>query len=124
LFNAIWLENKLDSFAAASAADVQATLTEFTACACVSDVRRYAPEATELMVCGGGALNAWLMTRLQSGLPHLKVLSTAERGLPPQQVEATAFAWLARQTMRRLPGNSPKVTGAQGARIVGGVFPA
>jgi anhydro-N-acetylmuramic acid kinase len=124
LFNAIWLENKLDSFAAASAADVQATLTEFTACACVSDVRRYAPEATELMVCGGGALNAWLMTRLQSGLPHLKVLSTAERGLPPQQVEATAFAWLARQTMRRLPGNSPKVTGAQGARILGGVFPA
>jgi anhydro-N-acetylmuramic acid kinase len=108
----------------ATPADVQATLTEFTARACVSDVLRYAPQATELMVCGGGALNGQLMARLQSGLPQLKVVSTAERGLPPLQVEAAAFAWLARQTMRRLPGNSPTVTGAQGARILGGVFPA
>jgi anhydro-N-acetylmuramic acid kinase len=76
------------------------------------------------MVCGGGALNGGLMARLQSGLPQLKVVSTAERGLPPLQVEAAAFAWLARQTLLRLPGNSPKVTGAQGARILGGVFPA
>jgi anhydro-N-acetylmuramic acid kinase len=124
LFNPIWLAQQLEGLALATPADVQATLTEFTARACVNDVLRYAPQATELMVCGGGALNGWLMTRLQSGLPQLKVVSTAERGLPPLQVEATAFAWLARQTMLRLPGNSPKVTGAQGARILGGVFPA
>ena len=124
LFNPTWLAQQLEGFASASPVDVQATLTEFTARACVADVRRYAPEATELMVCGGGALNGWLMARLQSGLPQLQVVSTAERGLPPLQVEAAAFAWLARQTVRRLPGNSPKVTGAQGARILGGVFPA
>ncbi len=124
LFNPTWLAKQLQDFASASPVDVQATLTEFTARACVADVHRHAPEATELLVCGGGALNGWLMTRLQSGLPQLKVVSTAERGLPPLQVEATAFAWLARQTMRRLPGNAPKVTGAQGARILGGVFPA
>ncbi len=124
LFNPTWLAKQLESFASASPADVQATLTEFTARTCVNDVLRHAPQATELMVCGGGALNGWLMARLQSGLPQLKVVSTAERGLPPLQVEATAFAWLARQTMLRLPGNSPKVTGAQGARILGGVFPA
>ena len=124
LFNPTWLAKQLEGFASASPVDVQATLTEFTARACVNDVLLYAPQATELMVCGGGALNGQLMARLQSGLPQLKVVSTAERGLPPLQVEAAAFAWLARQTMLRLPGNSPKVTGAQGARILGGVFPA
>ncbi len=124
LFNPTWLAKQLESFASASPADVQATLTEFTVRACVNDVLRHAPQACELMVCGGGALNGWLMARLQHGLPQLKVLSTAARGLPPLQVEAAAFAWLARQTMLRLPGNSPKVTGAQGARILGGVFPA
>jgi len=124
LFNPNWLAQHLEAFGSALPVDVQATLTEFTARACVNDVLRFAPQATELMVCGGGALNAGLMTRLQSGLPQLKVVSTAERGLPPQQVEAAAFAWLARQTLLRLPGNSPKVTGAQGARILGGVFPA
>ena len=34
------------------------------------------------------------------------------------------FAWLARQTMHRLPGNLPSVTGAAGARILGGIYPA
>jgi anhydro-N-acetylmuramic acid kinase len=103
---------------------VQATLTAFTASACVNDVNRHAPDAAELIVCGGGALNGGLMQRLQAGLPQVSVLSSAERGMPPLQVEAAAFAWLARQTVLGLPGNLPKVTGAQGARILGGIFKA
>jgi anhydro-N-acetylmuramic acid kinase len=124
LFHPAWLAYQLSGYANANAADVQATLTEFTARACVNDVLRYAPEASELIVCGGGALNGLLMQRLQAGLPHVCVLSSAERGMPPLQVEAAAFAWLARQTLMGLPGNLPKVTGAQGARILGGVFKA
>jgi anhydro-N-acetylmuramic acid kinase len=65
-----------------------------------------------------------LMQRLQAGLPNVRVLSSAERCMPPLQVEAAAFAWLARQTVMGLPGNLPKVTGAQGARILGGIFKA
>ena len=124
LFHPTWLANQLRSYADAKAADVQATLTEFTARACVNDVLRHAADATELIVCGGGALNGLLMQRLQAGLPNVRVLSSAERGMPPLQVEAAAFAWLARQTMLGLPGNLPKVTGAQGARILGGIFKA
>jgi anhydro-N-acetylmuramic acid kinase len=114
----------LSGFANANAADVQATLCEFTARACVNDVMRHADDADELIVCGGGALNGLLMQHLQAGLPHVSVLSSAERGMPPLQVEAAAFAWLARQTVLGLPGNLPKVTGAQGARILGGIFKA
>ncbi len=124
LFHPTWLAHQLSGHANAQAADIQATLTEFTARACVNDVQRHAADATELIVCGGGALNSLLMQRLQAGLPHVRVLSSAERGMPPLQVEAAAFAWLARQTVLGLPGNLPKVTGAQGARILGGIFKA
>ncbi len=124
LFHPTWLTHQLSGFANPNAADVQATLTEFTARACVNDVLRHAADASELIVCGGGALNGLLIRRLQMGLPNVRVLSSAERGMPPLQVEASAFAWLARQTVLGLPGNLPKVTGAQGARILGGVFKA
>ncbi len=124
LFHPTWLAHQLSGYANAKPADVQATLTEFTARACVNDVLRHAADATELIVCGGGALNGSLMQRLQTGLPQVRVLSSAERGMPPLQVEAAAFAWLARQTVLGLPGNLPKVTGAQGARILGGIFKA
>jgi anhydro-N-acetylmuramic acid kinase len=124
LFHPTWLAHQLSGHTEANAADVQATLTEFTARACVNDVQRHAADASELIVCGGGALNGLLMQRLQAGLPNVHVLSSAERGMPPLQVEAAAFAWLARQTVMGLPGNLPKVTGAQGARILGGVFKA
>jgi anhydro-N-acetylmuramic acid kinase len=124
LFHPAWLADHLTRHANANAVDVQATLTEFTAQACVNDVLRHAPDTSELIVCGGGALNGLLMERLQAGLTKIRVLSSAERGMPPLQVEAAAFAWLARQTVLGLPGNLPKVTGAQGARILGGIFKA
>ncbi len=125
LFHPAWLSAHLQTFASAAPVDVQATLTEFTARTCTADVKRYAPDARELIVCGGGALNTALMQRLQANLPaSCAVVSSAERGMPPLQVEAAAFAWLARQTLQGLTGNLPKVTGAKGARILGGVYSA
>jgi anhydro-N-acetylmuramic acid kinase len=124
LFHVQWLTSHLANLANISAVDVQSTLTELTALACANDVLRHAHSAKELIVCGGGALNGFLMERLQAALPNCKVLSSTDRGMPPLQVEATAFAWLARQTVLGLTGNAPKVTGAKGARILGGVFPA
>jgi len=125
VFHPTWLNMHLQHFADAKPVDVQATLTEFTAITCSADVLRYAADACELIVCGGGALNTALMQRLQAHLPSsCKVLSSAERGMPPLQVEAAAFAWLAQQTLQGLPGNLPKATGAKGARILGGIYPA
>jgi anhydro-N-acetylmuramic acid kinase len=124
LFHAQWLASHLANLNDISTVDVQSTLTELTALACANDVLRHAHGAKELIVCGGGALNGYLMDRLQAALPNCTVLSSADRGMPPLQVEATAFAWLARQTVLGLAGNAPKVTGAKGARILGGIFPA
>jgi anhydro-N-acetylmuramic acid kinase len=45
-------------------------------------------------------------------------------GLPPLQVEAAAFAWLARQCTRREKLELESTTGARGARVLGAVYPA
>jgi anhydro-N-acetylmuramic acid kinase len=124
LFNAAWLQAHLQRFAGADAADVQATLAELTAHACSADVLRHEPALRRLIVCGGGAFNGHLMSRLQSRLPGVHVASSAEFGLPPLQVEATAFAWLARKTVRREMLELQCTTGARGARVLGCIYPA
>jgi anhydro-N-acetylmuramic acid kinase len=123
LFHASWLAAKLGAEPAAPA-DVQATLAELTASACALDLRRHGGDVQQLIVCGGGVLNAHLMARLGALLPGVQLLSSAERGLPPLQVEAAAFAWLARAAVHRACGNLPGVTGARGARVLGAISPA
>ncbi|HET9836250.1 MAG TPA: anhydro-N-acetylmuramic acid kinase [Rhodanobacteraceae bacterium] len=102
--------------------DVQATLVELTARSVADAVRAHAEAARELLVCGGGTHNPLLMQALQSALAPLPVRSTAERGVDPDYVEATAFAWLARERLACRPGNLPSVTGATGPRVLGGIF--
>ena len=65
-----------------------------------------------------------LMRRLAAALPRIAVASTESAGLPPMQVEACAFAWLAHAFMQRQPGNRPEVTGARGPRLLGALYPA
>ena len=57
-------------------------------------------------------------TIIAHGMPYPNNVATA------LQVEAAAFAWLARQTCQRQTASLPKVTGAQGARILGAIYPA
>jgi len=123
LFNPAWLARHVDAFTGLAAVDVQATLTEFTAQACALDVQRFAAEARRLIVCGGGALNGHLMRRLSELLPGVAVVSSDTQGLPPLQVEAAAFAWLAFKTLRRETASLKSVTGARGARVLGAIYP-
>ena len=124
LFNPSWLKQALEPFQQLSPVDIQATLTEFTAATCVMSLKTHAKDSERLIVCGGGALNGYLMRRLQAALPGVVVASSADHGLPPLQVEAAAFAWLARKTMRRETGSLKSVTGALGSRILGAIYPA
>jgi len=126
LFNPAWLAHHLEAMPADQAPrpeDIQATLAEFTACTCTADVLRHAERARCLVVCGGGALNGHLMQRLAAHLPQVQVISSAEKGLPPLQVEAAAFAWLAYKNLRRETASLTSVTGARGARVLGALYP-
>ncbi|CAM3702366.1 anhydro-N-acetylmuramic acid kinase [Polaromonas hydrogenivorans] len=124
LFSLAWLAEKLRPFSGERPEDIQNTLTELTVCACNAGICSYGKESIELIVCGGGAFNLYLLQRLQAGLPWLRVSTSDRHGLPPLQVEAAAFAWLARQMIRRQPGNLPGVTGAAGLRVLGALYPA
>ncbi len=124
LFNPIWLATHLEAHPCLAAPDVQATLAEFSVQAAARALHAHAPHTPELLVCGGGALNAHLMQRLAHALPSTRVASSAQAGLPPMQVEAAAFAWLASALLRRQPGNRPEVTGARGLRLLGALYPA
>ena len=124
LFNADWLAQALARAGGTRApADVQATLLELTARTAIDALRTAAPGTRELLVCGGGARNGALMARLAALRPGLAVAATDSAGLPAQQVEAAAFAWLAKQFCERLPGNHPGVTGAAGLRVLGALYP-
>jgi anhydro-N-acetylmuramic acid kinase len=124
LFSLAWLAGKLQPFANERPEDIQNTLTELTVRACAAGVISYGKESAELIVCGGGAFNLHLLQRLQTALPWLRVSTSDQHGLPPLQVEAAAFAWLARQMLIRQPGNLPGVTGAAGPRVLGALYPA
>ena len=124
LFNSDWLAQALARAGGArTPADVQATLLELTARSAIDALRTSAPDTRELLVCGGGARNGALMARLAALWPGLAVAATDTAGLPAMQVEAAAFAWLARQFCERKPGNHPGVTGAAGLRVLGALYP-
>jgi anhydro-N-acetylmuramic acid kinase len=124
LFHPGWLQERLERHAALRPVDVQATLSELTARSCATELQRHAPGCRRLIVCGGGAFNTQLMQRLRALLPGVAVVASDAEGLPPLQVEAAAFAWLARKTLQRETGSLESVTGARGARVLGAIYPA
>ncbi|WP_352287772.1 anhydro-N-acetylmuramic acid kinase [Psychrobacter sp. GW64-MNA-CIBAN-0177] len=128
-FNLAWLQAELQTFEQTTvdtryaAADVQATLTELTAISASSQITQFIKnnKNSAVYVCGGGALNDYLMSRLRTHLPQCSVETTASLGLEPTWVEAVAFAWLARQTLMGETGNLPAVTGASKNVVLGQV---
>lgn len=98
------------------ARDVQSTLSELTARSVAQAIKPFA--ADSLLVCGGGAHNHDLMTRL-TRLSGLSATSTVVAGVDPDWVEAAAFAWLAWAYWEQVPGNAPQVTGASRSAVLG-----
>jgi anhydro-N-acetylmuramic acid kinase len=122
-FNLAWLDKHLMRFKKSIApADVQATLCELTAYSILQAVELLNLTAGEILICGGGIRNHYLMQRLNAHAKNFSVYSTEEFGVPPESVEAMAFAWLAQQTLARKPGNLPSVTGARDESILGGIY--
>lgn len=120
LFNLAWLKRQLQPDY--KPADVQRTLLEFTARGIASAVSQYCGKPDEIYLCGGGANNQALLQRLQQLLHPVKIKLSDELDIGVDWVEAAAFAWLARQTMRQSTASLPEVTGAKGARMLGAIY--
>lgn len=121
-FNAEWLKTALRQHPTLAPADVQATLTALTAHSILKAIKAHWSEG-EILICGGGAHNTYLMDCLKMNAgPHFSVTSTEDQGIPPDWMEAMAFAWLAKQTLTQQAGNCPSVTGAARTSVLGGVY--
>jgi anhydro-N-acetylmuramic acid kinase len=101
-----------------SSYDIMATLTELTARAIVSSYKQFLPQLPdEVLVCGGGSRNSYLMERLSSFAcaPLLKFILAISMAWMRTFKEAIAFAVLGFLRLHNLPGNMPSVTGANAA---------
>ncbi|MGV0026095.1 anhydro-N-acetylmuramic acid kinase [Phormidesmis priestleyi] len=108
-----------------SAADILATLTEFTAASIVHSYQTFLPQMPDqVLLCGGGSRNLYLKQRLQTRLGDVPVLTTDECGLNADFKEAIAFAVLAYWRQKEIPGNLPDVTGARAAVPLGEIYQA
>jgi len=121
LFNLDWVRSQFKG--AEAAADVQATLASLTARAVADALQRWCPGTVRLIACGGGTRNAHLMARIAAEISPVTMEPSAAFGIEPDQVEALAFAWLAKATLDNQHGNLPAVTGARGPRVLGALYP-
>jgi anhydro-N-acetylmuramic acid kinase len=122
LFNQQWLTQHLQAIDDRPE-NIARTLLELTALSIADAITRFCPNLDEAYVCGGGAHNGLLVTRL-SALLGCTLEPTDQLGVEVDWVEAVAFAWLAQRCVDGLSGNLPAVTGAAGPRILGAIYPA
>jgi anhydro-N-acetylmuramic acid kinase len=109
--------------------DALATATALTAETIAQSYKRFCkrkmPTGTgvDYIVSGGGARNHTLMAMLAQRLEPMgcDLATSNDFGLPAEAKEAAAFALLAWQTWRHLPGNVPAATGAKRPVILGQV---
>ncbi len=124
LFNIEWLKTKLGD-SEVEYVNIQRTLLELTAVTISQDILTIAQnieQTCEVYICGGGSKNQFLMERLKSQLNNIPVDTTESLGINPQLVEASAFAWLAKQRLDEAPGNLCSATGAQKPKVLGGLY--
>jgi len=118
LFNINWL-NKFD-VKNYPTEDIQRTLLELTVVTINDSIKRFCPSVDEIYICGGGSKNKFLIERLKK-ITGLNIDTTDKLNMPSQQVEAIAFAWLAKKCIRKQFNNSPTITGSSGPRILGAI---
>jgi anhydro-N-acetylmuramic acid kinase len=101
-------------------ADLIASLTEFTAASIAQSYRDFLPhQPAQVLVCGGGSYNPYLLGRLQHYLDSIAVTTTDAVGISADYKEAIAFALLGFWRWHGVPSNLPTVTGAQSAVVLG-----
>jgi len=120
LFNVHWLNKHMNKDIGHN--DVQRTLLELTAISLADAIKKDAKLNNPIYLCGGGALNSFLVERIQHHTKPTYVSSTLELGIDPQNIEAMGFAWLAYCKLNNIESNLPAVTGANKKVCLGRLF--
>jgi len=127
LFSGDYAERCWEVAADLSTADLLRTLAELTARTVAGGIECFiAPRQAvdEVVVSGGGAHNAAVMSALQAHLPAAQVLAADEvLSIPGDAKEAFLFAYLGHLALAGRCGNVPSATGAQRAVVLGKIVP-
>ena len=124
-FNLPWLQSYLEHITTQlEPEDVQATLVQLTAYSMAKDIKQYLPSPGKVILCGGGAYNGYLRAQLAQQLPDFVIEDSQNYGIPPQWLEAVAFAWFAQQTLDNKSIDLRHITGASAPSLVGTIYPA
>ena len=100
--------------------DIVATATALTARTMALGYDRFVRgDLHDVVLSGGGARNPTLVRMIREALPLRVVRTFDELFFDGEAKEAVAFAYIALQHLRGLPGNVPAATGAAGPRILG-----
>jgi anhydro-N-acetylmuramic acid kinase len=110
--------------AGATAADIIATFTAFTAQSIADQYRRFLPgRPDEVVVGGGGSRNPSLMGVLTELLDPAQIRLHEEFGLPSLGREAVYFALMGHEALHGRPNTIPSCTGASHSVVMGKVVP-
>lgn len=100
--------------------DIVATATALTARTMALGYRQFVrTDLQDVVLSGGGARNPTLVRMIREAMPLRTVRTFGELFFDGEAKEAVAFAYIALQHLRGLPGNVPSATGAAGPRILG-----
>lgn len=116
-FNLSWLEKFTVDH---TPQNIQATLCELTAQSIINAIKNHWHDC-EIIICGGGVHNKFLMQRLNH-LSKNKVMPSNEIGIDPDYLEAQLFAWLAQQRINNIKLDTTAITGAKQPVLLGDVF--
>ena len=105
--------------------DAIATVTELTARTIARSFQFFPlhTKSAEIIISGGGALNAFLLQRLSMNFENnfldTRILLSDSFGIPVKAKEAIAFAFFAKAFLEETPIHLPKTTGASRRLILG-----
>ena len=99
--------------------DGAATLTEFTAKIIISALKEKNFHNKNIILCGGGRKNNFLVKRIKQEIKNLKLID--EYGVDGDFVESQAFAYIAIRSFLKLPISFPKTTGVS-KECTGGII--
>lgn len=119
-FHLSWLNKTLADYPNLLPKDIQATITELTAVSIADAITNQ--DISRVYLCGGGALNQYLLSRIASRLPSVEVKTTQTLGINPQLIEPCLMAWLARHTVNKQPIDLSEITGSSKPAMLGGVY--
>lgn len=102
--------------------EAAATVTEWVAWSVAQAYLKWLPRLPQVIYfCGGGAYNQFLLQRIQSYLPQVRVSTTAALGWPVFAIEGAAFAYLGLARTIDQRHNLKKITGQPRPLLLGSV---